>query len=329
MYRLRDERGVYSDIWASGLMRRARARRRPQARRQPAGSTRPTTSSTPVLEEMCSLLPVRARARPPTSSRPSVPSYRATPLAPRTPSLDTRRSRPHLLRTRPACPRPSARLMRATGIAMGEAVRQLRGRARRGSPVRGFAASQGVYEGPRALRRRPCRVRPDRRRATSASTESTTEAFNILLPLLGRDRHRQRRPTLALGHRRARVRDPRCGRDAGGHRADPGRRPRPGRRGRRRSDGARREGAVPLAEARDTSVFGSKAVGLGEASRHGLPVPPGIALSGPIVEAVAIAGRAGDRKGSQAVRNRCRCRSRPARRPSTRTAPTPVSPGSM
>jgi len=44
---------------------------------------------------------------------------------------------------------------------------------------------------------------------------------------------------------------------------------------------------VPLAEASDTSVFGSKAVGLGDAIRDGLPVPPGVALSGPIVEAVA------------------------------------------
>jgi pyruvate phosphate dikinase-like enzyme/cyclic nucleotide-binding protein len=44
---------------------------------------------------------------------------------------------------------------------------------------------------------------------------------------------------------------------------------------------------VPLAEASETSVFGSKAVGLGEAIRDGLPVPPGIALSGPVVEAVA------------------------------------------
>jgi pyruvate,water dikinase len=44
---------------------------------------------------------------------------------------------------------------------------------------------------------------------------------------------------------------------------------------------------VPLAEASETSVFGSKAVGLGDAIRDGLPVPPGIALSGPVVEAVA------------------------------------------
>ena len=45
--------------------------------------------------------------------------------------------------------------------------------------------------------------------------------------------------------------------------------------------------AVPLAEASDDSLFGSKAVGLGEAARGGLPLPPGVALSGEIVEAVA------------------------------------------
>ena len=44
---------------------------------------------------------------------------------------------------------------------------------------------------------------------------------------------------------------------------------------------------VPLVKARDDAVFGSKAVGLGEAARKGLRLPPGIALSGSIVEAVA------------------------------------------
>ncbi len=42
-----------------------------------------------------------------------------------------------------------------------------------------------------------------------------------------------------------------------------------------------------LAEVTETSIFGSKAVGLGQAVRDGLPVPPGIALAGDIVEAVA------------------------------------------
>jgi pyruvate,water dikinase len=44
---------------------------------------------------------------------------------------------------------------------------------------------------------------------------------------------------------------------------------------------------VPLADARETALFGSKAVGLGAAIRAGLPVPPGIALSGAAVEAVS------------------------------------------
>ena len=44
---------------------------------------------------------------------------------------------------------------------------------------------------------------------------------------------------------------------------------------------------VPLDEASDTAIFGSKAVGLGDALRGNIPVPPGVALAGPVVEAVA------------------------------------------
>lgn len=44
---------------------------------------------------------------------------------------------------------------------------------------------------------------------------------------------------------------------------------------------------VPLEQAHETALFGSKAVGLGEAIRDGLPVPPGVALSGAVVDAVA------------------------------------------
>jgi pyruvate, water dikinase len=44
---------------------------------------------------------------------------------------------------------------------------------------------------------------------------------------------------------------------------------------------------VPLEKALDSAIFGSKAVGLGQALRDGLPVPAGVALSGTIVEAVA------------------------------------------
>ena len=44
---------------------------------------------------------------------------------------------------------------------------------------------------------------------------------------------------------------------------------------------------VPLADAQDEASYGAKAVGLGEAARAGLPVPPGVALAGDLTEAVA------------------------------------------
>jgi pyruvate,water dikinase len=44
---------------------------------------------------------------------------------------------------------------------------------------------------------------------------------------------------------------------------------------------------LPLAKARDESIYGAKAVGLGQAARGGLSIPPGFAFSGDIVEAVA------------------------------------------
>lgn len=44
---------------------------------------------------------------------------------------------------------------------------------------------------------------------------------------------------------------------------------------------------LPLEHAEDESLFGAKAVGLGQAARAGLPVPPGFALAGEVIEAVA------------------------------------------
>jgi len=59
---------------------------------------------------------------------------------------------------------------------------------------------------------------------------------------------------------------------------------------------------VPLGKASETAVFGSKAVGLGDAIRDGLPVPPGVALSGSIVEAVASGDERAIGKVAKAVR---------------------------
>ncbi|HET6167348.1 MAG TPA: PEP/pyruvate-binding domain-containing protein [Marmoricola sp.] len=46
-------------------------------------------------------------------------------------------------------------------------------------------------------------------------------------------------------------------------------------------------GIVPLVEAHEESLYGAKALGLGDALRAGLPVPPGVALSGAEVDLIA------------------------------------------
>ena len=58
---------------------------------------------------------------------------------------------------------------------------------------------------------------------------------------------------------------------------------------------------VPFAKAIERSLFGSKAVGLGEAQRQGLPVPPGVALSGDLVEAVASSNEKAIEKLAKAI----------------------------
>jgi pyruvate,water dikinase len=54
---------------------------------------------------------------------------------------------------------------------------------------------------------------------------------------------------------------------------------------------------VPFKKAVETSLYGSKAVGLGDAARQGLQIPPGVSLSGDLVEAVA----SGDDKAIEKV----------------------------
>ncbi|HSU56721.1 MAG TPA: PEP/pyruvate-binding domain-containing protein, partial [Candidatus Dormibacteraeota bacterium] len=65
--------------------------------------------------------------------------------------------------------------------------------------------------------------------------------------------------------------------------------------------------AVPFAKATERSHFGSKAVGLGDAARQSLPVPPGIALSGDLVEAIA----SGDDKAIEKLGQAITCLSPP------------------
>jgi pyruvate,water dikinase len=177
-YRLRDERGVYSDIWASGLMRRAvlAGGRRLEGRGQIHTAVHLVDAT---LDEMCSLL--SGSAAPSADELAERAQYRATHNAKDAPaSLGDAPMPP---------PDPSGlppgvgRLMRATGIALG-ALFGSSEEEHGENLVRGFAASRGVYEGPARRVSGPSEfgriVKGD-----VLVTESTTEAFNILLPLLG------------------------------------------------------------------------------------------------------------------------------------------------
>ena len=177
-YRLRDERGVYSDIWAAGLMRRAAL----AAGRRVAGRGRiaaPEHMLDASLDEMCALLD--GSGGPSADELAARAAYRVRPGAKDAP----------LVLGPPAAPPPdlsslppaAGRLMRATFVALhhlfGSSAAQ-----NEATMLYGLAASKGSYEGPA------------RRISTSAEfgrivkgdvlvTESTSEAFNILLPLLG------------------------------------------------------------------------------------------------------------------------------------------------
>jgi pyruvate,water dikinase len=177
-YRLRDERGVFSDIWASGLMRRAvlEAGRRVAERGQ---IHEPVHLIDAGFEEMCSLVA--------DGSGPSADELaaRATERTTRDPKAAPR----SLGDPPPPPPDPSglppdvARLMRATGIALGHLFGS--SEAEHDEQVlRGLAASPGIYEGPARLISGPSEF--DRIVTGDVLvTQSTTEAFNILLPLLG------------------------------------------------------------------------------------------------------------------------------------------------
>ncbi|HUU25688.1 MAG TPA: PEP-utilizing enzyme [Methyloceanibacter sp.] len=177
-YRIRDERGVFSDIWASGIMRRNVL----AGGQRLAGKGRIHDAAHFVdagFEEMCSLLSdadgpsadeLARRFEFRTShSAKEAPSVLGPPPPP-PPDLS-------------GLPPAAARIMRAIDISLGalfgssEAQHDV-------DMLRGLAASRGVYEGPARRVSNPAEF--DRIiKGDVLVTESTTEAFNILLPLLG------------------------------------------------------------------------------------------------------------------------------------------------
>jgi pyruvate,water dikinase len=177
-YRIRDERGVYSDIWASGIMRRAVL----AGGRRLAANGRihdPKHLVDAGFEEMRSLLsgtdgPAAAELAARAEYRASHRAKEAPPVLGPPPPIP-----PDLSGLPPA----AARMMRAVGIALGALFGSSEAPHEKHT-LRGLAASRGVYEGP--ARRVSSPAEFDRIvRGDVLVTESTTEAFNILLPLLG------------------------------------------------------------------------------------------------------------------------------------------------
>jgi pyruvate,water dikinase len=176
-YPIRDERGVFSDIWASGLMRRAvLAGGRRLARKGRIHDAAHFVDA--GLDEMRSLL---SGADGPSADdlaerfeyRASHSSKEAPPvLGPPPPPPDLS-----------GLPPSAARMMRATGIAL-KALFGSSEAAHEEHMLRGLAASRGVYEGPARRVSHPSEFGRIAK-GDVLVTESTTEAFNILLPLLG------------------------------------------------------------------------------------------------------------------------------------------------
>jgi phosphohistidine swiveling domain-containing protein len=178
MYRIRDERGVFSDIWASGIMRRGVL----SAGRRLAERGRvhePEHLVDADIEEMRALvsgangpsadeLAQRFAERTAKSAKDAPRTLGDPPPPPPDPS---------------GLPPAAARMMRAAGVAIGEMFRSSE-EEHEEDLLRGLPASPGIYEGPARRVSGP----EEFGRIVEGDvlvTESTSEAFNILLPLLG------------------------------------------------------------------------------------------------------------------------------------------------
>lgn len=176
-YAVRDERGVYSDIWASGLMRRAAmaAGRRLTER----GRLHDAESFVFAdVDEMCAVL--EGSPMPTADDLAARLTYHRTytakdapahlgddPMPPPDPST---------------LPPPMQRLMAAVAVAMSEMFGSSAAE-HEATVIRGLAASSGVREG--VVRRVAGPADFNRiQQGDVLLTEATTEAFNILLPLL-------------------------------------------------------------------------------------------------------------------------------------------------
>lgn len=177
-YRLRDERGVFTDVWAAGIMRRAAlaAGRRLEAEGRIEKAEHFLEAS---FDEMHALL--RGEGGPSAAELAERMRYRTTYTTDDVPAVlgDPPSPPPDLAGLPPA----AARMMRSIGFVL----HSLFGSSEAPNEpklLRGISASPGVCEGV-------ARVVLDPREFSRLEqgdvlvAQSTSEAFNVLLPLLG------------------------------------------------------------------------------------------------------------------------------------------------
>jgi pyruvate,water dikinase len=176
--RLRDERGLYSEVWAGGITRRAILTA--GARLAAEGRVHePAHLVEAGYEEMRSI--IRGADGPSPDELAERARYRATYRA---------SDAPPFLGPAPEPPPPldglppaAARAMRAIGSAI-DALFASSETESEAAVVRGIGASPGVYTGTARLVAGPAEF-GRLRRGDVLVTATTTESFNIVLPLLG------------------------------------------------------------------------------------------------------------------------------------------------
>lgn len=178
VYRLRDEVGIYSNIWASGLMRRAVLEAGHRTANQGLIDN-PLLMLDASLDEMGQLL--SNLGGPSSDELRQRADYRATYTAKDAPRFIGAPKPP--LPDLDMLPAPVSRLMRALFTALSHMFENSQVQNEE-QILYGLAASKGAYEGPARCIHNPSEfgqiVKGD-----VLVTESTSEAFNILLPLLG------------------------------------------------------------------------------------------------------------------------------------------------
>ncbi len=177
MSRLRDERGLYSDVWAGGIMRRALL----AAGEKLVDEGRLAKAAHLIEGDYQEIRELISGGGPSGDDLAARANYRATArVADAPPFLGDPPSPPPPLDGLPPAPR---RMMQALGTAI-EALFAPSTKTSETTVVRGTGASPGVYTGTARVIDGPSEF-GRLRSGDVLVTATTTEAFNIVLPLLG------------------------------------------------------------------------------------------------------------------------------------------------